>query len=156
MHIYTLQREQSIPLTRKQVFEFFADAGNLERITPPWLGFQILTPRPIEMRAGTRIQYTLRWHGVPLRWITEITAWNPPHDFVDTQRRGPDQFWEHSHRFEDDAGGTKMIDLVRYELPLGIIGRLAHSLRVRRDLETIFDFRAARVTTLLGGERWSG
>ena len=150
MHIYTLQREQSIPLAREQVFEFFADASNLERITPPWLGFHILTPRPIEMRAGTRIQYTLRWHGVPLRWITEITAWNPPHDFVDTQRRGPYRLWEHSHHFADDAGGTKMIDVVRYALPLGFVGRLAHTIRVRRDLESIFDFRAARVAELLG------
>jgi ligand-binding SRPBCC domain-containing protein len=146
-----LQREQEIPRPIDEVFAFFADAQNLETITPPWLGFRILTPGPITMRAGARIVYRLGWRWLPLRWVTEITAWEPPLHFVDVQRHGPYALWCHTHEFEPHEGGTRMRDRVRYALPLGVLGALAHRLAVRKDLEAIFDYRARRVSAILGG-----
>src|SRR5689334_13428786 len=128
---YVLQREQWIPRPLEEVFAFFADAGNLEAITPAWLGFRILTPRPIVMRPGAHIRYQLGWHGIPLRWLTEIETWEPPHEFVDVQLQGPYRLWHHTHRFEAADGGTVMRDVVRYALPLGLLGRFAHALLVR-------------------------
>lgn len=148
--LYALHREQHIPRTLDEVFAFFADAGNLEAITPPWLNFRIETPRPIELRDGTVIDYCLRWHGVPLRWRSEIAEWTPPDRFVDVQLRGPYSHWRHTHTFEATDQGTLMRDDVEYALPLGSLGRLAHRLLVRRQLETIFDYRCQRVAELLG------
>jgi ligand-binding SRPBCC domain-containing protein len=146
-HVY--EREQRLPGRPADVFAFFADARNLEAITPPLLQFRMLTPDPIVMARGTLLRYRLRVHGVPVSWLTEITAWDPPQRFVDEQREGPYALWQHTHSFEDDgAGGTLMRDVVRYELPLGVLGALAHGL-VRRDIEQIFDYRAARVPALL-------
>ena len=121
-----------------EVFPFFADPRNLEALTPPWLRFEIRTPSPIEMRAGTLIDYRLRVHGLPLRWRSEITAWDPPHLFVDEQRRGPYRFWRHEHRFAVDGAGTLVEDDVTYAV-LG--GALFERLFVRRDLDRIFAFR---------------
>jgi ligand-binding SRPBCC domain-containing protein len=110
MAAYLVQREQWIPRPIEHVFAFFADARNLEAITPAWLGFRILSPEPIATRAGARICYRLRWHGLPLRWLTEIESWKPPTDFVDVQLRGPYRLWHHTHRFESVNGGTRMRD----------------------------------------------
>jgi ligand-binding SRPBCC domain-containing protein len=120
------------------VFPFFADARNLEALTPPWLRFEVLTPSPIEMRAGALIDYRLRIHGLPLRWRSEITTWAPPRLFVDEQRRGPYRAWRHEHRFTPDGGGTLVEDDVTYAV-LG--GALVDALFVRRDLDRIFRFR---------------
>jgi ligand-binding SRPBCC domain-containing protein len=125
-----------------QVFSFFGDAANLEAITPPWLSFQILTPGPIAMHVGTRLHYRLKWHGVPIFWETAIVTWSPPHLFSDEQVRGPYRLWRHVHSFHPDPAGTRMIDVVSYELPLGPIGEMAHAWAVKRDLDRIFDFRA--------------
>lgn len=152
MHIYTLARRQVIPRPIDETFALFADAGNLEAITPPWLHFEILTPQPIPMHAGTRIEYRMRWRWFPVRWQTEIRAWVPPYRFIDVQARGPYRLWEHEHTFEAVRDGTLMCDVVRYALPLGFLGRLAHACLVRADLETIFDYRARKVTGLLGFE----
>ncbi len=143
--MYTLVREQWVPRPREEVFHFFAGAENLEAITPPWLKFHIVSPTPIEMDQGTEIDYQLSWGIVHLRWKTEITHWNPPHFFVDVQSSGPYRFWEHTHTFRDENHGTRMFDTVRYELPLGLLGRLAHALRVKRDLNRIFDYRSERI-----------
>ncbi len=145
MRTFVLRRDQWIPSPVEEVFAFFADAKNLETITPPWLGFRILSPEPITMHVGTGIVYRLRWHCLPLRWVTEIAEWVPPFRFVDVQRHGPYALWHHTHEFEPQEGGTRMRDLVRYTLPLGRLGYLMHSLIVRRDLEAIFDYRAKRV-----------
>ena len=153
MRVHVLQREQRLDRPRDEVFEFFADAFNLEALTPPLLGFEVLTPRPIEMAAGTRIRYRLRVHGVPLRWLTEIREWTPPERFVDAQVRGPYSLWEHTHEFDALPGGaTMMRDTVRYRPILGPLGALAVPL-VRRDLQAIFDFRRDAVAGLLDGGR---
>jgi ligand-binding SRPBCC domain-containing protein len=127
-----------LPSPVERVFPFFADARNLERITPPFLRFRVLTPEPIEMRVGTLIDYRLRVHGLPLRWRSEITVWDPPHRFVDEQRRGPYRKWHHEHTFEPRDGGTLTRDRVEYAVPGGV---LVDRLFVRRDVERIFAYR---------------
>ena len=139
---HTLVRELRLPGTPDEVFPFFADAGNLEAITPPWLSFRIVTPRPIEMRAGALIEYRLRLHGIPIRWLTTIADWEPGVRFVDTQIRGPYALWHHTHEFEADGDRTLMRDTVRYALAYGPLGTLAHRLFVGRDVQRIFDYRA--------------
>jgi ligand-binding SRPBCC domain-containing protein len=148
MAIHVLQREQLLPRAPQALFPFFGDALNLEAITPPWLGFRVVTPEPIEMAVGRLIEYRLRLHGVPIRWRTTIAVWDPPHRFVDVQLSGPYRMWHHTHDFApapDGSGGTLMRDTVRYALPLGPLGELAHRALVKRDLERIFDFRQSAV-----------
>jgi ligand-binding SRPBCC domain-containing protein len=147
---HVLHREQRLPGTPEEVFPFFADAANLEAITPPWLGFHVVAPRPIAMRAGALIEYRLRLHGLPIAWLTRIEEWMPCERFVDQQLSGPYRLWHHTHTFRPLPGGdTLMTDAVRYALPLGPLGSLAHRALVRRDLERIFDFRARAVPALL-------
>lgn len=139
MKIHEFTTEQWLPRTRAEVFPFFADARNLEAITPPWLNFVILTPGEIPMRPGALIDYRLRIRGIPVRWRTEITAWEPPYRFVDEQRRGPYRLWRHTHEFEERDGGTLCRDRVEYAVPGGA---LVDWLLVRRDVKRIFDYRA--------------
>ena len=154
MNVHILEREQRIAAPPEDVFPFFEDAYNLEAITPPFLGFRVVTPRPIEMRAGALIEYRLKLHGLPVRWKTRIESFDPPHTFVDVQLSGPYRLWHHTHVFEPDGrGGTVMRDRVRYALPLGPVGRLAHMLFVRRDLRRIFDFRQKAVARGLDFDR---
>jgi ligand-binding SRPBCC domain-containing protein len=157
MRIRTLHREQRLDGTPEEVFPFFAEARNLEAITPPLLGFDVITPGPIEMHVGTLIEYRLRVHRVPISWLTSIQAWEPPHRFVDMQVRGPYALWHHTHTFEPtDDGGTLMTDLVRYAIGFGPFGRLADRLFVARDVAGIFDFRAQAVPALLADRsRWA-
>ena len=126
----------------EDVFAFFAEAENLQALTPGWLNFSIITPKPIQLRIGALIDYQLRIHGFPVRWQTEITAWDPPHRFVDEQRIGPFRLWRHEHRFVGDAGGTRVIDDVLYAPPGGwLIDRLF----VRRDIQNIFRYRQQKM-----------
>ncbi len=148
---FTLEREQWVPRPLQEVFAFFADARNLEKLTPEWLRFEILTPEPIEMRAGAVIDYKLAWHGIPMRWKTEITKWEPPHHFEDLQIKGPYQLWRHTHRFEAVDDGTRIRDVVQYALPFGVLGRAVHAVSVRRNVEEIFDYRDEKVRALFGG-----
>jgi ligand-binding SRPBCC domain-containing protein len=150
VHSFLLERAQRIPRPIDEVFAYFGNAQNLEALTPPWLGFRILSPLPIVMAAGTHIVYRIRWHYWPVRWVTEIQSWHPPSRFVDVQLRGPYRRWHHTHTFEAVAGGTLMRDVVQYELPFGLLGRLMHGCLVRADLKAIFDYRARRVADLLG------
>ena len=145
-----LRREQRLPGTPEEVFGFFADAHNLEALTPPLLRFRLVTPAPIAMGQGALIRYRLRVHRVPVSWLTQITEWDPPHGFVDEQIKGPYALWHHTHTFEATRdGGTLMRDVVRYRVGFGALGRLADRLVVRRDVEAIFDFRAQRIPALL-------
>jgi hypothetical protein len=139
--VYRIDRSQRLAAVREAVFDFFADAANLEAVTPGFLRFRILTPMPVEMRRGARIEYSLALFGVPFRWRTVITRWEPGVCFVDEQESGPYAFWRHTHRFADSGDATQMTDSVEYALPFGPIGRLARWLFVRRTLERIFDFR---------------
>lgn len=141
---WILETQQYFELPREQVFDFFGDAGNLEAITPPWLHFEILTPQPIEMHVGALIDYKLRLRFIPIRWRTEIAAWEPPLRFVDRQLRGPYKRWVHEHTFTEQGSGTLMTDRVEYDVPLG---RLAHTLAVRHDLERIFQYRQDVLTS---------
>jgi ligand-binding SRPBCC domain-containing protein len=147
---HRLQRQQLIPRPRDEVFAFFADAANLEAITPPFLHFRILTRLPIEMRQGKEIEYVLSLIGVPLRWRTRISVWEPGVRFVDEQQAGPYALWRHRHEFESVPGGTRMVDVVDYALPFGPLGTAVHTLLVKRTLERIFDFRQQAIEERLG------
>lgn len=147
---YTLAFAQQVPRPLPEVFAFFSHAENLEVLTPPWLNFKILdvTPQPIQQ--GTLINYSLRVHGIPLRWTSEIMEWEPPHRFVDLQLRGPYKLWRHEHRFEARDGGALISDTISLALPLGVLGRLAYKIKVRSDVHEIFAFREKKIRTLFG------
>ena len=134
--IFQTQTELSAPIDR--VFQFFADASNLERITPPWLRFRIISPTPIDIREGSIIDYRLRVRGFPIRWRTVIESWDPPHAFVDRALRSPYRLWRHTHTFEPSENGVRMTDRVEYAPPLACI---TDPLFVRREIERIFEYR---------------
>ncbi len=147
---YTLHRVQRTASPLPETFEFFSRPENLGRITPPWLAFRMVSDDG-RMREGLRIEYRIRPLGLPQKWVSEITAYDPPHRFVDEQVKGPYARWHHEHEFREVEGGTEVRDTVTYELPLGPLGRLAHAVLVRRQLEGIFDYRARVLPNLLGG-----
>jgi hypothetical protein len=148
MTTFEFSAKQSLPRPRAELFPFFAEAGNLQAITPPWLDFRIVTPDPIVMAVGTLIDYRLRVHGLALRWRTRIAEWNPPVRFADEQLRGPYRVWYHEHVFEETDGGTLMHDRVRYAV-WG--GKLVDRLLVRRDIERIFAYRSQALQRLFAG-----
>jgi ligand-binding SRPBCC domain-containing protein len=140
--VHLLERQQRVELPIERAFDFYGDARNLELLTPPWLRFEVLTPRPIEMGAGTLLDYKLQLHRLPIRWQTRIETWDRPRGFVDTQVRGPYTLWEHTHVFEEDGPEATIIhDRIRYSIPFGPLGEIANRLFVQRDLRTIFDYR---------------
>jgi ligand-binding SRPBCC domain-containing protein len=142
-----LRCEIELPQPIETVFPIFADAFQLEAITPPWLRFKVVTPPPIVMRAGLRIDYRLRLRGLPLRWTSEITDWEPPHRFVDVQVRGPYRWWRHEHRFIARGDATRIVDEVEYAV---YGGALVHTLLVRRDVERVFAYREQALRQLAG------
>jgi ligand-binding SRPBCC domain-containing protein len=147
---HVLERSQRVEVPVEQAFDFYVDALNLEPMTPPWLHFEVTTPGELTLRQGALLDYKLRLHGVPVRWQTRIETWEPPLRFVDTQRKGPYSLWEHTHLFEKDGETATIIhDRVRYAIPLGPLGALAHLLFVRRDLRRIFDYRREAVSERL-------
>jgi ligand-binding SRPBCC domain-containing protein len=137
--------EQWIGRPVDEVFAFFSDANNLEAITPRQLNFHILTPGPIRLAAGARIDYQLKLYGIPLKWATLIESWDPPHQFVDVQLRGPYKMWRHTHRFVSEGAGTRIVDDVDNELPFGPLGRLVDVLRTRREVAGIFAHRSVDI-----------
>jgi ligand-binding SRPBCC domain-containing protein len=172
-----LEHTQVVPRPRAEVFAFFSDPANLARITPPRLGFRLVghdpagatgthedrvegdegrrsdghrSPESIVMAAGLRLHYRVRPLGVPQRWTSLISVWQPPDRFVDEQLRGPYRRWHHLHEFEEVTGGTRIHDRVEYEMPFGIIGRLARRLFVSRELDSIFDYRTRVIEQLFG------
>jgi ligand-binding SRPBCC domain-containing protein len=147
---YTLSFEQQVARPRPEVFDFFSRAENLEVLTPPWLNFKILDVKPQPVRRGTLINYSLRVHGISLRWTSEIVEWEPPDHFVDLQLRGPYKLWRHEHRFEERDGGTLISDTINLALPLGLLGQLAYKIKVKSDIEEIFTFRKEKIRALFG------
>jgi ligand-binding SRPBCC domain-containing protein len=150
MRVHEFRSELWLPLPPDELFSFFADAANLDALTPPWLHFHIVTPPPIAMREGALIDYRLRMHGIPLRWRTRINVWQPPHRFVDEQLHGPYRQWIHEHTFEACDGGTLARDVVRYAVPFDFI---AHRWLVRPDVEGIFQYRAEALRQRFGDGR---
>jgi ligand-binding SRPBCC domain-containing protein len=148
MKIYTLKQKQVLSRPLKEVFAFFARPENLQQITPPELGFQIITPSPIVMEKGSLIDYQIRLSGLPFRWRTLISSYNPPHEFVDEQIKGPYSFWHHRHQFYAEGDETVIEDTVTYTIPFGILGRIVHTLFIRAKLRKIFEYRQAII------ERW--
>ena len=143
-----------VPRPRGEVFEFFSSALNLEQITPPWVSFRVITPPPIEMRVGALIDYSLRIRGIPARWQSRITAWEPPYRFVDEQVRGPYSIWIHEHRFTEGEGKTLCEDYVQYAPPGGaLFAPLLNALLIERDVRKIFDYRSQRLREIFGDTR---
>jgi ligand-binding SRPBCC domain-containing protein len=145
---YKIERVQEFRQSPEELFEFFANAANLSMITPSFLGFQVLTPLPIDMRAGAHLDYRIKLYGLPLRWQTLIESFDAPHSFVDRQIRGPYRLWHHTHTFEAHAGGSNMRDVVRYQLPFGLIGRATHAVFVERTLKKILDYRETTLRSI--------
>lgn len=147
---YVLERRQFVARPLDEVFAFFSEPRNLARITPRWLHFRMVCADAVGMRRGLRIHYLIRPLGVPQKWVSEITVWDPPHRFVDEQVRGPYRRWHHLHEFRAVDGGTEVRDRVSYELPLGILGRAAHALFVGHQLRSIFDHRERTIEDVFG------
>jgi hypothetical protein len=147
---FIFRAEQLVPRPIAEVFDFFSKAENLEKLTPEWLHFCIESVEPAPIRRGTLIKYSLRWRIFPIRWTTEIVEWEPPLRFVDLQLKGPYKLWHHEHRFIAEAGGTRILDEVQYLLPFGIFGSIAHHLKVKNDVETIFAYRKQALERLFG------
>ncbi len=149
MKLYEIHKQQFIPRPRSEVFEFFSKPEHLTLLTPPGLGFHILTPVPIGMDKGALIDYTIRVAGVPVRWTTLITLFDPPARFVDVQLKGPYAYWHHVHEFSAVDGGTEMSDTVRYGIPAGVLGGIVQKLFVKRQLEQIFNYREEQLKKIL-------
>lgn len=147
MATFDLRTSIRLAKPRSDVFPFFANAANLEILTPPWVNFRILSELPVQMHEGASIDYTIRVHGLPLKWRTEITAWEPPYRFVDQQVRGPYSRWVHEHTFHEEDGKTLCEDHVNYA-PIG--GALMNWLFVGRDVKRIFDYRHTRMAEIFG------
>ncbi len=139
--------EQWLERPVDEVFAFFSDANNLEAITPRQLQFHILTPAPIRLETGARIDYQLKLYGVPVKWATLIESWEPPRQFVDVQLRGPYRVWRHTHRFATEGAGTRIFDDVEYELPFGPLGRFVEALWARREVGKIFSYRSSVIAS---------
>jgi ligand-binding SRPBCC domain-containing protein len=146
---YVLMHHQVIPLPLGTVFSFFESPRNLERITPDNLGFRIIDGADEPVHEGSIINYIITWKGIPMRWRTIISAYDPPHTFVDEQLRGPYALWHHTHEFREVDGGVEMTDTVRYKLPFGFIGRIVHALIVRKQVERIFEYRRGVILAMI-------
>lgn len=151
MIVHLLKRRQLLPLPRRELFPFFADAGNLARISPPELRFQFVSELPIDMRVDARIEYRLSLFGLPFGWQTRVSQWNPHVSFVDEQVRGPYRQWIHTHRFRELGSETEMEDEVAWALPLQPLGELVFPL-VRWQLDRIFDYRAGAIRAIFAGD----
>lgn len=150
MRSYLLRCELKTRRPLAEAFAVFENPHNLAEITPPWLDFQITSPGKVVMRRGAEIDYRVRWLGMPLKWKTRITEYEPPYQFIDLQLRGPYVLWRHLHTFIEDRDETVVGDEVRYVLPFGPLGWLAHQAIVAEQLIGIFEYRQKALARLLG------
>lgn len=149
--MYTLERTQRIPISLEEAWNFFQNPGNLSKITPSEMGFDILSEVPEKMYPGLFIHYKVSpLFGIKMNWTTEITYVQEPYYFVDEQRVGPYSIWHHEHHFKEIEGGVEMLDRVNYKIPLGILGKIAHPIVVKSKLEEIFEYRIQRVEEIFG------
>lgn len=148
MKIRNFASEIWLPAAPSSVFQFFADAGNLNRITPTWLHFRMLTPADVSMKQGTLIDYSLKIRGIPVRWQSRIEVWEPPDRFVDAQVRGPYKKWAHTHEFQPQRNGTLVKDSVQYAVGGWILEPFVSRYLVRPDLELIFEFRRSKLNEI--------
>ena len=139
--VYTFYKEQFVPSDMDTVFDFFSRPENLEKITPSAMGFNIITPTPIEMKEGAIIDYTVKILGVPVRWRTMITSYKENEYFVDEQLKGPYSYWHHKHTFKEVEGGILIIDEITYALPIQAFRKIVHPVLIKPQLNQIFDFR---------------
>ncbi len=144
-----LEVSQWLPVTPEELWPFFTNIMNLERITPKWVNFTILTPPNTPVHEGVILDYRIRIRGVRVHWRTRLSVFEPPHRFVDEQIKGPYSLWRHEHRFHEERGGTRCLDRVEFQSPLGII---LHPMFVDRDVRRIFEYRARALRTIFGGE----
>jgi ligand-binding SRPBCC domain-containing protein len=151
--MHTLDRTQRIAAPLSDVFAFFSNPANLARITPDWLSFRIHGPLPATLETGSRLEYRIRWSVFTIPWVTRITKWSAPYEFEDAQEKGPYTAWIHRHRFSERDGAVLMEDHVDYALPFGPLGRLVHRLRVRKQLEEIFEYRRRAIETIFSRRR---
>ncbi len=156
MSSYVIERRQIVPGDRATVFAFFENPRNLERITPDWLGFEVVSATDARVRLGTEIEYRLRWLVFPMAWKSRISEYEENAWFADEMLRGPYERWYHRHVFLPAPGGVEMVDLVEYELPFGPLGALAHATLVRRQLDAIFDYRRSAITRIFATTRPRG
>ena len=150
MKIYELRTEITVKAPLEQVWAFFSNPKNLQRITPDYMGFQIVKCPEVEtIFNGMIIEYIVRpILNLPLKWVTEIKEVQPLVSFTDIQLKGPYALWHHFHSFEKINGHTKMADMVKYAMPLSILGNITHQLFVKKQLEEIFKYREVAVRTL--------
>jgi hypothetical protein len=151
MHVYNLRCEMLVERPIAEVFPFFEDAFSLARITPDWLKFTVLTPRPVVMRKGLEIEYKIRLFGIPMGWKSVIAEYEPPFLFVDQQVKGPYQYWHHTHEFRPEGGKTRVIDSVDYALSFDPLSRIAQALMVRYQLRAIFNYRQTALNKIFEG-----
>ena len=152
MKIYEINTTQFIAKPLEMVFDFFSKPENLEHITPSYLKFNLQTPSPVIMKIGQIIDYKIKLKGIPLRWRSQITSYDPPYHFVDEQIRGPYALWQHTHTFKEKNGTTLIEDHILYKIPFGIIGSAANSLFVKKDLTRIFQYRKEKINLIFGKE----
>jgi ligand-binding SRPBCC domain-containing protein len=149
MKYYEFKVKQFIKLPIEEVFNYFSNPSNLQKITPKYLNFKIKNQPPLKMNKGQFFQYQLRVRGIPINWTSLISSYHPPHSFIDEQIKGPYSSWHHTHTFKEENGGTSIFDEVKYSLPLGFIGGIINSIWVKRDLDSIFKYRRKMIEKTL-------
>jgi ligand-binding SRPBCC domain-containing protein len=150
MGIYTLRCDTLVKRSLQETFDFFKNPANLGKLTPAWLNFQIVT-KDVAMRQGAEFEYVIHWLGLPMHWRSIITEYNPPYGFADEQAKGPYSSWQHHHTFAETADGVVVGDHVKYSLPLGPLGAIAHAVMVKRQLTQTFEFRGEALEKIFPG-----
>lgn len=156
MKYYKLVKSQFIEKPINEVFSFFEKPENLQEITPPYLNFKIITPSPIKMEVGQVISYKIKLRGIPIKWNSLISSYDPPNSFIDQQIKGPYAIWHHTHRFKEQDGGTLIEDEVKYAIPFSILGRILNYIFIKNDLKKIFLYREEKIGLIFKNDNIKG